>query len=182
MQKVVLSEISLIHGDVKTPKGYEINRTKIKNIILDSYVNEDRISNNKLDYSYNDYKVTYCQELQWLKDYIRDHYQLEHHYSLIPKIDFGTVLTPNERSYIRNNVDPVDLKNAPDYTCVYGVDVNSDCDLVIEYNDNRRAGRTWHVPLKNNRYYIFPSTQRYFFTANKSSKLNIILTSTYEYI
>ena len=182
MQKVVLSEISLIHGDVKTPKGYEINRTKIKNIILDSYVNEDRISNNKLDYSYNDYKVTYCQELQWLKDYIRDHYQLEHHSSLIPKIDFGVVLDPNQTSYIRNNVDPVDLRNAPDYTCIYGVDVNGDCDLVIEYNDNRRAGRTWHVPLKNNRYYIFPSTQRYFFTANKSSKLNIILTSTYDYM
>ena len=102
MQKVVLSEINLVHGDVKTPKGYEINRKKIKNIILDSYVNKDRVSNNKLDYSYNDYKVKYCQELQWLKDYLRDHFQLEHHYSLIPKIDFGTVLTPNERSYTRN--------------------------------------------------------------------------------
>ena len=45
MQKVVLSEISLIHGDVKTPKGYEINRKKIKNFIVDSYVNENRISN-----------------------------------------------------------------------------------------------------------------------------------------
>ena len=163
MQKVVLSEINLIHGDVKTPKGYEINRKKIKNIILDSYVKRDRISNNKLDYSYNDYKVKYCQELQWLKDYLRDHFQLEYRYSLIPKIDFGNVLTPNERSYIRNNVDPVDLRNAPDYTCVYGVDVNGDCDLVIEYNDNRRAGRTWYIPLKNNKYLYFSVHTKIFF-------------------
>ena len=167
---------------METPKGYEINRKKIKNIIIDSYVNQKRISNNKLDYSYNDYKVEYCQELQWLIDYIKDHFQAEHYSSLIPKINFGTVLTPNEKSYIKNNVDPVDLRNSPDYTCIYGIDINKDCDLVIEYNDNRRAGRTWHIPLENNKYCIFPSTQRYFFTANKSDKLNIILTSTYEYI
>ena len=167
---------------METPKGYEINRKKIKNIILDSYVNKKRISNNKLDYSFNDYKVEYCQELQWLIDYIKDHFQVEHRSSLIPEINFGTVLIPNEKSYIKNNVDPVDLRNSPDYTCVYGVDINGDCDLVIEYDDNRRAGRTWHIPLENNKYYIFPSTQRYFFTANKSDKFNVILTSTYEYI
>ena len=182
MQKVVLSEISLIHGDIKTPKGFEIDRKKIKNFIVNSYVNENRISNKKLDYSYDDYKIDFCKELQWLKDYLRDHFRAEHHHTLIPKITFGNVLTPNERSHTRNNIDPVDLRNAADYTCVYGIDINGDCDLVIEYADNRRAGRTWHVPLKNNKYYIFPSTQRYFFTANKSSKLNIILTSTYEYI
>ena len=182
MQKVVLSEISLVHGDVKTPKGYEINRKKIKNIILDSYVKKDRISNNKLDYSYNDYKVKYCQELQWLKDYLRDHFQLEYRYSLIPKIDFGTVLTPNERSYIRNNVDPVDLRNAPDYTCVYGVDIEGEGELVIEYEDGRKKGRTWHIPLKSNNYYIFPSTQRYFLKAPKKNKLTTILIITYEFI
>ena len=148
MQKVVLSEISLIHGFVETPKGYEINRKKIKNIIIDSYVNQKRISNNKLDYSYNDYEVEYCLELQWLLDYIRDHFQVEHGHALISKLHFGNVMTPNEKSYTRNSLDPVDLRNGPDYTCIYGIDINKDCDLVIEYNDNRRAGRTWHIPLK----------------------------------
>ena len=53
---------------------------------------------------------------------------------------------------------------------------------VIEYDNNRRKGRTWHVPIKNNHFYLFPSTQKYFFTANKSKQLNTILTITYEYI
>ena len=182
MQKVVLSEVSLVYGEVKTPKGFEIDRKTIKNTIIDSYVKENRISDNVLDYSYNDYKIPHSQKLQWLVDYIRDHFKSEHHQTLIPKLNFATVLNSKEKSLNRNNIDPVDLRNAADYTCVYGVDINGDCDLVIEYDDNRRAGRTWRVPIKNNNYYIFPSTQRYFFTANKSNKLNVILTMTYEYI
>ena len=37
MDKVVLSEISLVHGEVKTPKGFEIDRKEIKNSIVSSY-------------------------------------------------------------------------------------------------------------------------------------------------
>ena len=181
MQKVVLSEISLIHGEVKTPKGFEIDLKEIKNSIINSFVNGNRVSKNKKDYSYNDYNVEFSLPLQWLKDYIRDHFKAEHYHSLIPVLNFGNVLEPKEKSLNRNNVDPVDLRNAADYTCVFGVDINGDCDLVIEYADNRRAGRTWHIPIKNNNYYIFPSTQRYFFTENKSNKLNTILTMTYNY-
>ena len=76
-----------------------------------------------------------------------------------------------------------DLKNSPDYTCIYGVDVAKDsCELVIEYDDNRRKNRTWHIPLENNKFIIFPSTQRYFISQNKSKQMNIFLTMTYTYI
>ena len=53
MQKVVLSKINLIYGFVETPKGFEIDRKKIKNDILHSYVNEERVSDNNLDYLYH---------------------------------------------------------------------------------------------------------------------------------
>jgi len=56
------------------------------------------------------------------------------------------------------------------------------CELVIEYDDNRRKNRTWHIPLKDNLFIIFPSTQRYFISQNKSKQTNIFLTMTYEYI
>ena len=108
MQKVVLSEISLIHGDVKTPKGFEIDRVKIKNDILSSFVENKRISQNNKDYSYQDYKVPFSPPLQWLNDYLRDHVRLEHDFTLIPKLHFGVVLNPQEKSFLRNQVDPVD--------------------------------------------------------------------------
>ena len=108
MQKVVLSEISLIYGEIKTPKGFEIDRVKIKNDIVSSYIKEDRISQNNKDYSYQDYRVPFSQPLQWLKDYLRDHANLEHRITLVPKIDFGLVLNPKEKSFSRNQVDPGD--------------------------------------------------------------------------
>jgi len=183
MQKVVLSEISLTYGEVKTPKGFEIDRVKIKNDIVSSYIKEDRISQNNKDYSYKDYKVPFSQPLQWLKDYLRDHTNLEHQITLVPKIDFGLVLNPKEKSFSRNQVDPVDLRNSADFTLIYVIDCKKDsCELVIEYDDNRRKGRTWHVPLQNNYFYMFPATQKYFISENKSEKINVFLITTYEYI
>ena len=77
----------------------------------------------------------------------------------------------------------MDLRNAPDYTFIYGVDVGKDSTgVIIEYDDNRRKGRTWHIPLNNNDFVMFPSTQKYFISPNKSKQMNIILTTTYEYI
>jgi len=184
MQKVVLSEIDCISGLIESPKGFEIDRDRIKNDIIKSYVNQERISNKERDFSYNDYKVPFSQPLQWYKDYLRDHFRVEHNKTLIPKLDFGIVLDKNQNTFSRNLVEPLDLLHAPDYTCIYGVDVDDEeqLEVVIHYDDNRRVNRTWHVPLLNNKFIIFPSMQRFFIKGNKSSKLQTVLISTYEYI
>ena len=184
MQKVVLSEIDCISGFIESPKGFEINRDVIKNDIIKSYINEDRISKKEKDFTYYDYKVNFSQPLQWYKDYLRDHFRIEHNKTLIPKLDFGIILDKKQQSHNRNLVEPLDLLNAPDYTCIYGVDIDDEeqLEVVIHYDDNRRANRTWHVPLQNNKFIIFPSMQRFFISENKSSKLQTILISTYEYI
>jgi len=180
MLKKVLSEIDIYVDKVGVIK---IDRNKIKNDILDSFAWNKRLSKNKKDYSYHDLEVTYSKPLAWLKDYIRDHFHVDYHKTLVGKKDWGNIYSPQESSLARHQVDLVDLRNSPDYTCIYGLDVAKDsCELVIEYNDNRRKGRTWHIPLHNNKFIIFPSTQRYFISTNNSKQLNIFLTMTYEYI
>jgi hypothetical protein len=80
-------------------------------------------------------------------------------------------------------VDKVDLKNSPDYVMLYGVNLGKDsCKIHIEYDSNRRKGQSWEIPLNNNDFVMFPSTQRYHITANTSDQLNFILTTTYEFI
>ena len=183
MQKKVLSEIDLYYGEIITPKGFEIKRDTIKNSILNSFIKEKRISNNIKDYSYVDYELEYCQAHQWLQDYIRDHFRVKYDKALILKLHWGNVYEYNQKSFSRTTVDPVDLRNSPDYTLIYGVDVGKDSTgVVIEYDDNRRKGRTWHIPLNNNDFVMFPSTNKYFISPNKSKQMNIILTTTYEYI
>jgi len=79
------------------------------------------------------------------------------------------------------NIDPVDLRNSPDFTLLYGVKVK-DCMVRIHYEDNRRKGRSWDIPLLNNRFIMFPSTNMYYLTNNQKDSLNFVQTITYEYI
>jgi hypothetical protein len=180
MHKKVLSEIDLY---TDTIQGIEIDRKKIKNDILTSFVSEKRLSKNKKDYSYQDFEVGFSSPLQWMRDYIRDHFKADYSKTLIPQNEWGNVYNQYESSIVRHQVKPMSLKDSPDYTCLYGIDVAKDsCELVIEYDDNRRKNRTWHIPLKNNQFIIFPSSQRYFISKNTSKQMNIFLTTLYEYI
>ena len=178
MQKKVLSEIDLY---IDTVKVIKIDRKQIKNDIVNSFAFDKRLSKNNKNYSYQDLEVPYSQPLQWLKDYIRDHFK-EYSKTLSGKKEWGNIYNPHESSFTRHQVEPLLLKTSPDYTCLYGVEVAKDsCELVIEYDDNRRKNRTWHIPLQDNKFIIFPSTQRYFISQNKSKQMNIFLTMTYEY-
>ena len=183
MRKTVLTEIDLYSGDIETPKGFEIQTDSIKNTILQSYATSTRMSSNPKDYAYLDYKINSFQSVIWLNDYMRDFFNLDYHKTLIPKLTWGNVYKPQEQSFLRHTVEPLNLKDSPDYTFVYGVHVGKDsCDIIIEYDDNRRANRTWHIPMKDNFFVMFPSTQKYFITPNQSKQLNVFLTNTYEFI
>ena len=52
----------------------------------------------------------------------------------------------------------------------------------IHYEDNRRKGRSWDIPLENNKFIMFPSTCMYYLTNTQKDSLNFVLTTTYEYI
>ena len=167
MQKKVLSEIGLYYGDVAMPKGFEIDREQLQSDILSSNIN-----NKDLPFSKN---------WDMLNTYLREHIKVEYDFTLVNKKTWGNVYKPQEISVPLLNIDPVDLRNAPDYTLLYGVNVK-DCSVRIHYDANRRAGRSWDIPLKNNQFIMFPSTQMYYITNNQKDSLNFILTLTHEFI
>ena len=167
MQKKVLSEIDLHSGTIDMPKGFEIDRDQLEKDILSSQLN-----NSKFPFSRN-----------WDRGntYIREHIGVEYGFTLINKETWGNVYKPKELSIPLLNIDPVDLRNSPDYTFLYGVNVK-DCSVRIHYDQNRRAGRSWDIKLENNKFIMFPSTQMYYITNNQKDSLNFILTTTYEFI
>ena len=167
MQKKALSEIGLYYGDVAMPKGFKIDRDKLQSDILSSNIN------NK--------KFPYSKECDKLHTYLREHINLEYNFQLIHKETWGTIYKPKEISIPLLNIDPVDLRNAPDYTLLYGVKVKG-CNVRIHYDANRRAGRSWDIPLTNNQFIMFPSTQMYYITNNQKDSLNFILTITHEFV
>ena len=167
MQKKVLSEIALYYGDVAMPKGFEIDRDKLQADILKSQIN------NK--------DFPYSREWDKLNTYLREHINVEYGFQLVNKETRGNIYKPKEISIPLLNIDPVDLRNSPDYILLYGVNVK-DCSVRIHYDDNRRKGRSWDIPLKNNQFLMFPSTNMYYITNNQKDSLNSILTITNEFI
>ena len=167
MQKKVLSEIGLYYGDIAMPKGFEIDRNKLQKDILSSNIN------NK--------KFPFSRTWDMLNTYLREHINVEFGFQLVNKETWGNVYKPQEISIPLLNIDPVDLRNSPDYTLLYGVKVK-DCRVRIHYDANRRAGRSWDISLTDNQFLMFPSMQMYYITNNQKDSLNSILTITHEYI
>ena len=167
MQKKILTEQSLYYGDVAMPKNWDIDRDKLQKDILKSVIQ-------KKDFPYS-------KSWDILNTYLREHIGVEHTLTLINKKMWGDVYKPNETTVPLLNVDPVDLRNSPDYTLLYGVKVKN-CFVKIFYDDNRRKNRSWHIELKNNMFIMFPSTNMYYLTNNQKDSLNFVHTITYEYI
>ena len=167
MQKKVLSEQSLYYGDVAMPKDWDIDRGKLQNDILKS-----QVKNSPFPFS---------RTWDMLNTYIRDHIFLEYGFSLVNKETWGNMYRPQETTIPLLNIEPVDLRNSPDYTFLYGVNVK-DCNVRVHYEDNRRKGRSWDIKLTNNKFIMFPSTNMYYLTNNQKDSLNFVQTITYEYI
>ena len=167
MKKKVLSEQSIYYGDILMPKGFEIEEKSLTSDILESKLFEN--------------KFKFSKTFDRLNAYISEHINLKHSFTLINKDTYGDVYESGEISSPLINVDPVDLKNSPDYTLLYGVSVN-DCTIRIQYDDNRRKGRSWDVPLTTNSFVMFPSTNMYFISNNQKHSLNFIQTILYEYL
>ena len=167
IKKNTLSEQSLFYGDISMPKGFEIDRDKLSTDILQSTL--------------QDSEFPFSRAWDMLNTYMRDHFNVEHGRSLVNKSTWGNMYKPNETTIPLLNIDPVDLRNSPDYTFLYGVRVKN-CMVTVHYDDNRRKGRSWDIELKNNQFIMFPSTNMYYISNNQKDSLNFVQTITYEYI
>jgi hypothetical protein len=167
MQRKVLTEQSLFYGDIDMPKGFEIDQEKLTNDILQS--------------TFNSKEFPFSRTWDMLNTYMRDFIGLDYGINLINKSTWGNIYKPAETTIPLLNIDPVDLRNSPDFTMLYGVKVK-DCFVRIHFEDNRRKGRSWDIELKNNMFIMFPSTNMYYLTNNQKDSLNFVQTITYEYI
>jgi len=167
IKKNILSQIDLYYGNVSMPKGFEIDRDKLSEDILQSTL--------------NDSEFPFSKTWDMLNTYIREHINLEYGFQLINKKTWGNIYKPNQNTKPLLNIDSVDLRNSADYTLLYGVKTNN-CFVRILYDDNRRKGRSWDIELTNNKFIMFPSTNMYYLTNNQKHSLNFVKTITYEYI
>lgn len=166
MEKKVLSQQLLFYGDVSMPEGFHINKNELaKNIF------ESKIQN----------KEFFTKSFDKLNTYIRDHMGVKHDLVLVNKKTWGSVYKPKTLTPPLQEVDPVDLKNSPDYVLLYGVEVKN-CNVTIFYDDNRRKNRSHTIELVDNKFIMFPATNTYIISNEQQDYLNLIQTITYEFV
>ncbi len=165
MEKIVLSEQLLFFGNIKMPKGFEINKDELSKNILES-----KIQN----------KEFFCKSFDKLNTYIKEFINVKFNISIVNKKKWGNAYKPKTLTPPLIEVDPVDLKNSPDFTMLYGVNVEK-CFVKIFYDDNRRKGRSWDIELTNNKFIMFPSTNIYIISNEQQDHLNFVQTITYEF-
>lgn len=181
MKKTVLSEIDIYQGDLKMPKNFDIDRSKLKADILDSHLQANTITNNQFSFSFLDYKVPSSKALDMVQTYIVDYLDSYFNTRVFPFQRFGNILKPNEQTFSRNFLDLNNSSNSIDYVLVYGVDVaNNSCSIVIEYDNKKYLKQKHFIPMSNNYFVVLPGSERFFISSNISKQTNTFLTCTFQ--
>ena len=152
------------------PKGFELdNSSFVKDIFLSQF--------------YTDYKAPANIEQQRLHTYINEFIYLKFKIKLISHNSYGLFFEKNEKSKPILEVDRLNLRESPDYVMLYGAEIdNKSCTVNIKYDDNRRVDCSWDIPLLQNRFIIFPSTQEYIINNEGNKHLNFVKITNFIYI
>ena len=168
MFKDVLSETAIYSGVLKLPKGIELNFETLRADILE-YLNDPT----------KQFRAS--KSLDMISAYVRDFYRLKENTPIRQKDAFGFIQNSDEGTQLTREADLMDLKNAPDYTFLFGVNIHKNsCTVKIEFDNNRHKDESVTVPLRTNEYVMFPAVLRYQLLPNTSTVPNYILQQTYE--
>jgi hypothetical protein len=167
MQKKVLSEQAIYLGDIKMPVGYEIDPFEMSKAIFES--------------TYTGEKIPFYKTWDRLNKYIIEHLRVKYNLKLVNQKTWGTMYLPDEKSNPLRETDLNDLKNSPDFVCLYGINA-ADVMIRIYYDDNRRQGKSWDIALTHGQFIMFPANNFYHIENNQKKLLNFIQTITYEYL
>tara|TARA_R100001086_G_scaffold40928_1_gene17974 strand:+ start:441 stop:944 length:504 start_codon:yes stop_codon:yes gene_type:complete len=161
MHKKVLSELNFYYGDVKMPKGFEIDRISLAIDIFKSEICQ-------MDFNFS-------RPFDMLNRYIIEYFQLNFKKAIFNTSCFGNIYYPNESSF------PILKSKDCDYVMLYCIKIEPDsCFLRMFYDDNNNKDNWWDIPLKDNKFILIPSSLNYFISHNESNDMNIILTIKYE--
>jgi|TARA_Y100000114_G_C11727140_1_gene311590 hypothetical protein len=165
MRKILLSETAIYYGHVKMPEHFDINREIIFYAMLKQGIHDDLK------------ETPFSRELDKIRNYMREFLSIKHNLSFLE--NFGSesmFFFPQERSEPLRAYNAMDVKNSPDYTCLYGVNVGKDSvKIIIRYDNHKLKECTKIMNLNNNDFVFFPSTLNYHIAKNKSEQLNCIL-------
>lgn len=184
MNKQLLTEQFVITGEL--PKESKADIKQIKNHILSNFTLADRIKDDQFWYLHDYIKVPYHQHIQWVYDYIRDHYRVEYGRTLvqIPKDPIkALVQQTGENINTHCQINDWNLEGSPEVSCLYCVSTGKkSTNIVFEYDDGRNKHRLWKLPMKQNQFILFSSSLRHYITKNENADFLVNLSYEFQLI
>lgn len=167
MHKKILTEQAIYYGDAKMPEGWDLNKEEFTSNILES--------------RYTKQPIKFSKNHDRLNNFVIEHIRLKHDICICQKETWGNIYKPKEVTNSLLEANIMDLKESPDFVLLYGIQVK-DCIVNISYDDNRIKDKSWSMPLTNNKFIIFPSTNKYNIENNQTDSLNYIQVITYDLV
>ena len=184
LEKKQLHELAIVTGSIDNVSAVNINM--LKNHLLSNWSLKNRVSDNDFKYEHDYCKVPYHQHIQWVQDYIRDHYRIEYNRTLcpVPKNSVaGIIQTENEKINTHNHLDAFDLHGSPDISCLYCVHSGEkEASVTFDFNDGRRKGWSWRVPIKTGQFILFSSELNHYIGKNLNKDFLINLSMRYHLV
>lgn len=174
MKEIELSKKFILHG--KLP----LHLSKVDFDHIHDFVNWniENLHERNLN-RFKDIDIHLLQDIIWILDYAEGKFLVKRNKTLDRKSVDLMIHDKNEGSIKRHHLHYPNLKESPDIVLLYFIDTD-DNNMIIEYDDNRKKGLYWTMPIENNKYVMFNSNLEYYLLPNKSDKKRIVLKVTYE--
>jgi hypothetical protein len=113
-------------------------------------------------------------EIEKMLNCINEIYYKQHSKNLILKEFWGHIHQHNHSTTLHHHAIVTDLKNSPDISGVYYVNVPKNAGVIVfQYNVNQYLEKRYWIQPKNGLFILFPSTLLHFVTRNKSKEKRI---------
>ena len=183
--KKILSEQFVLQGYVDKEVS-KIDLDLVKSHLLGSLSSSKRLSTYSFSPDYNCFKFNYHQHIQWIQDYIRDHFNQRYGETVAP-VDQNDnsvlILQPGDSVNIQNHINDYDLINSPDYTCLYCVDTGKiKSETILYYDDNKLKNNILPIPIQKGNFILFNSSVNFSITKNESTDFIMIMIFKYKTI
>ena len=184
MIKHRLTESFYIEG--KIDKVSAVNTRLIKNHILSNFSMVNRYKDNQYWYMSEYLKVPYHQHIQWVQDWLRDHFRLKYSQTLVPTpVDSirGIIQQTGERVNSHHNVKDWHLAESPEVSCLFTVGTGpKKSEVIFEYDDGRNKHRRWKVSLEQDSFILYSSHLNHSITKNENKDFLVNLSLHFQLI
>ena len=155
----------------------------IKSTIFKGQAFKKRQSEEDWDYKYNYYNLENNKDINWIQDYISDHYREQYDKSPVLINTAGIIQQKGEGINTHNHLWEYDYEKAPDISCLYCVAMGEKTTYItFEYQGGRVRHGRWKVPMAPRKLVIFNSELSHCLTKNENEEPTINLSFQYQLI